>query len=605
MPTINYPFTNSANYTFDSSKIEVIGGIAQLKLTVASGQIFNEDFTDDTGFVYDSSKVEFVGGQVQQKEIIPNATFGANYNTDINGNWGNGTLTGTAVGGASVAGGKLDLKGATIQYVDYNAVGNADSLQIGAIKFNVTPNYSGSPSGSQVFFSLAQAAGNGNNRIQLTHISTGILRLNVEDNVGATIILADLGTWVPVLGTEFEFEINWDITTGATRVFIDGIQFGATATATGLRSGTVGLLRVGNNHVGSRTADFEINDFIVFSAVQHIANYTPGFSVSDNRYPASEVELPIFVHTGLGSIISLDGLITTEIGAPRYIFELGSGGHVYWDGAAWVTTNNTYAQANDVATANTNLPSLTVSGETSFHVHIHFIDSPTQSSVDDLTVDHTANTIFDLTNPTITPITSISQDALLTFLATITEPGSDEVKFVINIDGQDKYWDGATWSNADGTFAQTNTLAEVQTNLAAFTDRGVVLPVIYLHSNDGSTTPNIDDLTISFDFFGGPTTPENVCTVWGFLYDELNAPVVGATVSVIPTRFGLINDKIIDKTAKTVVTDSTGYWEISLIETETTGDIWAYVFTIAGFKSTKLVPDLTSAEFNTLTQGFP
>ncbi len=605
MPAINYPFTNSANYTFDSSKIEVTGGVAQLKLTVASGQVFNEDFTDDTDFVYDNTKVEFVGGQIQQKVIVSDATFGANYNTNINGNWGDGTLTGMAVGGAAVVSGKLDLKGDTLKYVDYNAVNNADSQQTGAVKFKYTPNYSGAPSASRAPFTISQAAGSGNNRVQISHLSSGQLRLVLSDSVGATILQADLLNWMPTLGVEYEFEINYDITAGATRVFLDGAQIGTTQPGTGTRSSSIGLLRIGSNHTAAQNAQFEIDDFIIFNTVQHTANYTPGYSVSDNNYPNSNVDLPLFIHSGLGTIILLDGFTTVESGLPRYTIELDGGTLQYWDGAVWANSDGTYAQASDAITINTNIPTLATGTETTVQVRIHFPDSPTNSSVDDLTITHTANTIFDLTNPTIIPITTFSQDALLAFLSTIIEPGTDSIKFSIQIAGQDKYWDGAAWSNADGTFAQTNTLTEVQTNLSALTDRGNTVPIIYLHSNDGSTTPNIDDLTISFDFFGGPTTPENVCTVWGFLYDELNAPVVGATVSVIPTRFGLINDKIIDKVAKTVVTDSTGYWEIVLIETETTGNIWAYVFTIAGFKSTKLVPDLTSAEFNTLTQGFP
>ena len=54
MPSINYPFTTPANYTFDTDKIEVTGGIAQLKLTISGGQTFNEDFADDTGLEVDA-----------------------------------------------------------------------------------------------------------------------------------------------------------------------------------------------------------------------------------------------------------------------------------------------------------------------------------------------------------------------------------------------------------------------------------------------------------------------------------------------------------------------------------------------------------------------
>jgi hypothetical protein len=99
--------------------------------------------------------MEFVGGKAQQKDQRPaDATFGANYNSNINGNWGDGVLIGTPVGGASVLGGKLDLAHNDVRYVDYDADLNADSQQTGCIRFKVTPNYTGGPPSIYYFFSI-------------------------------------------------------------------------------------------------------------------------------------------------------------------------------------------------------------------------------------------------------------------------------------------------------------------------------------------------------------------------------------------------------------------------------------------------------------------
>ena len=87
-------------------------------------------YNDAINFIFDDTKIEVIGGKAQLKNRLVDSTFGANYNIDINGSWGDGVLTGTAFGGASVSGGKLDLTGGTVKYVEYSAVGNADSLQV-------------------------------------------------------------------------------------------------------------------------------------------------------------------------------------------------------------------------------------------------------------------------------------------------------------------------------------------------------------------------------------------------------------------------------------------------------------------------------------------
>ena len=98
MANFTIPYTTPADYTYDSNKIEIEAGIAKLKLQ-NSLQSFEENFADDTGFVYDSDLAEFVGGKLQQKDKRQtDATFYASYNNDINGNWGDGILTGIPIG---------------------------------------------------------------------------------------------------------------------------------------------------------------------------------------------------------------------------------------------------------------------------------------------------------------------------------------------------------------------------------------------------------------------------------------------------------------------------------------------------------------------------
>ena len=458
--TVSYPFTTSGNYTYDNTLVEVTGGVAKLK------------------------------------DLRPaNATFFAGYGTDINGNWGGGTLTGSATGGAAVADGKLDLAHGDVRYVDYDADLNADSQQVGCVRFVVIPNYSGSPSGDRTFFFACKADGDADNTVFMRHKTTGAIMILVYDQTGATIINYDTPTWSPVAGTSYEIELNWDITTGATRVFVDGTQLGTTQTGTGTRSADIAHLRIGSNLNGSDVSDFKIDYFLVFSAVQHTANYTPG-------------------------------------------------------------------------------------------------DAP-------------SSTIYSTANPTIYPASTVDADAIEAFTATVTEAGSDLIKAVIDRGGTDYYWDGAAWSTSAG-YANSNTAAEINTNCGDF-DISLgysIRPKWYLHSDDGSTTPEIDISTMDYDYFGGSVTAPTTSAIWCYFYDTDGTAMSGVSVTATLESEATYNSEIQipDNYTQTTTTVANGYWELKLIPNELMepgNTRYKFVFTIGDYTLTeyRYVPDATSNNY--------
>jgi hypothetical protein len=69
-------------------------------------------------------------------------------------------------------------------------------------------------------------------------------------------------------------ELNYDITNGATRVFINGKQLGDTQTDTGTRDSSIGLLRLGADvSASSIVANALFSDLLVFDAVQHTEDF--------------------------------------------------------------------------------------------------------------------------------------------------------------------------------------------------------------------------------------------------------------------------------------------------------------------------------------------
>lgn len=354
-----------------------------------ASQTYNQAFTSSTGFTFDSNDTEFSGGQVQQLDQAPaDATFYANYTSDINGTWGDGTLTGTGTGSPAVSGGKLDLKNGS-KYVDYPGTDNASTAtQTGAIRFTFTPDYTGSPASNLTLISVGNTT-NSNSLIRIRQQSSGLLNVVILDNAAATIVNAGFGTWSPTSGTDYEFELNYDVTAGATRLFIAGTQVSTTKAGTGTRTaGDIDTIRVGGQlPTATETTDGDYDDLILFDTVQHTANYTPGASIPQNKYVTDVITLPTFTYSGDGTTQSFDAFATTEANSPRYVLN-----GEYWNGSAWVTSSDTYATASSKADVNANISTLTVSD--TLIVKVITDNGASQMSVDDLTVTYTgqANT---------------------------------------------------------------------------------------------------------------------------------------------------------------------------------------------------------------------
>ncbi len=596
MPTITYNFNTSGNYVFDAAKIEVTGSVAQLILG-NSNLIFNEDFATDAGFVYDNALVEFVSGMMRQKDRSPaNSVFATTYAAGFDLDWHkSGSVTATLNGVPTNVGGKMVCTGAQGVYYTKN------TATIETHKFKYTPNYTTTPP-TNVNLVTSHNGTNNNDRVTLTNSPSGNnFRVFLSNSTGTTLLstVAVGGAWTPTAGVEYEIELVVDSVAGTVRIFVDGVLHGTATPGAWSRGVSVHNYWIGGSTVVYNVAEGSFDDYIVFDDAQHSSSYTPGYSIL-SRYGLSHVDLPILTHAQLGGILALVSLATTEAGTPRYTFAAGAGVHQYWNGSAWVATDSTYAQANDVATANTNFPTFAFSGETTFSISVLFEDTNTLSYIDDLTVIHNGNTGYPMDNPTIVPTTSIVQDDLNSLAAAFTATGLNDVRISFDVDGQQKYWSGSAWINSDGTYAQASTIADAQTNIASFATVGTLKPVFHLHSDDGQSTPNIDTATIDYDFYGGAAAGENVATVWGYIYDGNNNPVVGDTVTATPRILGKTNNKQIKKAVLTTTTDATGYWSLALIETATSSDQFSYVFKIDGDTFSKFVPNVLGIAFNSL-----
>lgn len=551
---------------YDSQNIFFTMGVAKLLLIDNPGQIFSQNFSSDSGFTYDNTKAEFVGGVVRQKDQRPaNALLAANYGSGVNANWATGSTTGTLGGGATVSGGKLVCTGG-VRYADYSGVSNQTN-QIGAIKFKVTPNYSGTPGAIMYYFAQAPAAGTRNASLQLFHSSAdGNLAVFLRDDDDNLVAGFSFALFNPTAGTEYEIELNYNFTAGATRLFVNGVQQGSVLTATVTRNLSLGLIRLGAQHDASNGSNSSFDDLMMFSAVQHTANYTPGYSISPFVYLASEVALPAFTYTGVGTIQDVEDSDIVEAGAPRYTIA-----DHYWNGSAWVPSNNTYAQANDSATILANLTELEVTGITEVIVRVYFDDSnSTQSSVNNLEVTLTGQKyapegwVQTLDPAHAEALINLSQDTIV--------PGSTAIKVIV-VRGDDLLWfNGSTWATSDGTSAQANTLAVLNANLGSLTFSSNKLAGFrwVLTTPSNTTTPEIDEAVLEYNFGAVQPSVPDTCIVWAYEIDPQGIAVEGVKYRFRPDKGKSFYSEAASHQVQTeswvdVESDENGYWETDLI----------------------------------------
>lgn len=557
-----YNFDNAANFNLTDTAIDVDKAVLALKDN--PGQIFSNDFSSDTGFTYNSSLSEFNAGILRQIDQTPSdSVLGINYSSNANPNWATPTITTNLVNSPTVSGGKLNLNGTN--YVTYSSnTGLFSNPYQGCIRFKMTPNYSGAPSSQQRFISIQRISSSSLGGIFLYHLNgSGIIGYDIRDAANTIVASGNLAVWSPTSGTEYEFEFNLDLTTGATRLFIDGLQLGSTISATSSNRQNPRFFTVGAGISGLSPINASFDDVIVFSTPQNTSNYTPGYSVSSFRYEENKIDGPAFSYTGIGTIQSVDSTSFTETGTPRYIVGLR-----YWDGAAWSISDGSYAQASSSATIAANLASLPVGGSL-VPWSVVFPDSNTQSSIDDFEVELTGQ-IYE-SEGHLEPAQPIEVKDLVSYSQTQVTDADTDVRLILKVDNQLKYWDGSAWVDSDGSQAQSNTPADFNDNLPAYDlgSNSTVYVRWLLSTSVGNKTPELSLATITYEF-GAVETDATTCIVFGYLKDISQNPLGGVKLNF---EISFASSKIYKEASNNVIspqnvsafTDANGYFSIPLI----------------------------------------
>ena len=183
--------------------------------------------------------------------------FYASLTKSVDADAADGSVTGTETGTVTYSKAKAQFDGST--YVDYDGTSNADFAQEGCIRFWARGN--STPSGT--LFTICKAAADTDNMIKLA----GNGALTINDSAGSAIIstTATLG-----LGL-FEYnliELNYELTTGLTEIFVNGTQV-FSDTSTGTRDTSIDLIRIGADENGANQLTGGLYDFQIYDSVQN------------------------------------------------------------------------------------------------------------------------------------------------------------------------------------------------------------------------------------------------------------------------------------------------------------------------------------------------
>lgn len=194
----------------------------------------------------------------------------ASYASGLNADYSKaGSVSATALASAVASSGMAQLIGAS-KGLWYSATSN-DPGGTGTVRFTVVPQYSGSPADWQVLLAMSDNSAPGT----VNSAALEIMHRPSDGNIylGAAGIDGGLGAWSPTSGVSYEFELNFT-QAGTAYLFINGTLFwsGAWGNRGGATKITLG--QQGGSSFTSWSANFKLDNFMIFNTVKHTANYT-------------------------------------------------------------------------------------------------------------------------------------------------------------------------------------------------------------------------------------------------------------------------------------------------------------------------------------------
>jgi len=493
----NVPFTIPSDYTYDNSKIEVTGGVARLKST--SIATYDWTFTTPSDYTYNASLIEVTGSVAKLKgiPITPyawwhlNEAAGANI-ADSSGNGRNGTT----VGSPSWVAAKLN-NGLQTTGTQYGNMGDIASFER-TIPFSVemwiktasTGTLIGRRENSAPYrgWDIMFSGGNLYFYFANTTVSNMI-------SVYTTFALGD-NAWHHVV-------VTYDGSSNASgvNIYIDGALKSKTTQYNTLSATAITTTYL---HLGARAGANYLNgtydEVVIYSTAISAANvterYNSGTGTETMIGSYSLTNPPIYPNTGYVFVNPSNFVETaTKPSGSAIKYHCSSDNGItwkYWNGSAWVVTDNSYTQANITSDIATNINSLAPSGTFNFRALLHSDTGIVTPELDNIRFEGGA--MYPTGNYDISMNTDIQPTnnyAYLTTTETVIKPTNTDLKYKYSTNS------GFIYNGSWLTNAQLQTALQGITCIGDGSDK--IRFKFQLSSSDVNVTPSIDNLNITSD----------------------------------------------------------------------------------------------------------
>lgn len=229
--------------------------------------------------------------------------------------------------------------------------------------------------------------------------------------------------------------------------------------------------------------------------------------------------------------------------------------------------------------------------------------------------------VYTLVPQLVTSQYQIMASAFSTFAQSATTPANTSIGYQVVLNSI-AYWYNPTstdWEavDTDNASAETNSASVINTNLSTlFTDLGIIETRyiginIYLVTTDASARPLLASNTLTYTWANGNPEAIDQCLLYAYAQDlvgDIPGTATEVTLHVSNTNGFLHGSKFIMPFTKSVAFNSSGYAEISIIETETPGIPLQFSISFKdGYSKSDvrfinaIVPNTATAGINSLT----
>lgn len=451
----NVNFEIESEYSYDNTKIEFADGIVRLKQYI--GNILNWDFSSSEDYVFDSDKILVTGGVSKLKGDLTSiyTLYHLNSSTgsiaiDSSGNGRNGTTINNPLWVTGKLNNCLQFNG-TNQYINCGDIAGFDKTNI----FSVEAWIKTTKTSSQCIVSKMMWA----SPYTGWRVFTANNRVYFDLYGGGGGGLLEVYASVSIFDDSFHHVIvtyDGSNTPSGVKIYIDSISQTLVTTYNNL---TVSILNSVPCAIGCRDS----NGGERFQGlIDEVAIYTKVLSQADvdfryNSGSGTEVLLggyatnnpSIYPNTNFSFSDIINYFIETAIkpvgSEIKYHISSDNGSTwKYWNGSAWIITNNSYTQANIAEEINNNISLLASSGTFKFRALLHSDDGAITPQLDNIEIG--SELVYPLGSFEINmnnDIQPVINRGYLSITEEATKPSGTSIKYQYSLDSGSSY--NETW----------------------------------------------------------------------------------------------------------------------------------------------------------------